>query len=128
VTFTATVSAADEVGVLVVVELGDAVGAGALVTVGEGATVGVAVGTGVGAVVGFGAGVAALLAAPTTEQLPAGIAQLEGARDPPRGAPRNPKVVEAPLASDALQLGPANRYPPVVGVLVASHTEVIEFE
>ncbi len=128
VTLTATVSAADEVGKLVVVELGDAVGAGALVTAGEGATVGVAVGTGVEAVVGFGAGVAALLGAPTTEQVPAGIAQVKGARDPPRGAPRNPKVVEAPLASDALQLGPANRYPAVVGVLVASHTEVIEFE
>ena len=128
VTFTPTVSAAVDVGVIVVPELGDAVGVGVFVAVGEGTTVGAAVGVGAGVAVGIAAGADAVLGAPTTEQVPEEIAQLEGARDPPRGEPRKPKVVEAPLASEVLQLGPANRYPAVVAVLVASHTEVIAFE
>lgn len=62
----------------------------------------------------------------TTEQVPAGITQLVGMRVPPRGEPRNPKLVEAPGAREALQLGPVNLNPPTVAVLVASHTEVME--
>lgn len=63
----------------------------------------------------------------TTAQVPTGITQLEGVGVPPRGEPRNPKVVEAPGASDVLQRGPVNRNPPTVAVLVASQTEVMAF-
>ena len=123
VTFTPTVTAALEAGVLVEDELGDAVGVGAVVAVEDGETDGVTVGVDEA----VGAGVVAVEGAPTTEQEPAGMRQVVGERVPPRGAPRNPNVVEAPLASEVLQLGPVNRYPPVVAVLVASQTEVIAF-
>jgi hypothetical protein len=127
VTFTPTVMAAEDVGfdVELADALGEAVGVGVVVAVGDGD--GVTVGVAVGVAVGVGTGVAVSVGTPTIVQVPAGITHVVGARLPPRGAPRNPNVVEAPLASEVLQLGPVNRYPPVVAVLVASHTEVIAF-
>jgi hypothetical protein len=109
VTLTPTVIAALDEGALVAVELGDDVGVGVDVAVGDGAMVGAAVGVGVGVAMGAGAGIVVSAGAPTIEQVPAGITQIVGARAPPRGAPRKPKVVLAPLASEGLQFGPAKR-------------------
>ncbi len=108
VTFTPTVSAAFELGALVVEELvveelGVAVGVGAAVGVV------VAVGLGVGVGVAVGVGVDEPPSAPTTVHVPAGITHVLGDRVPPRGAPRKPKVTDAPLASEEFQLRPANR-------------------
>ena len=100
-----TVTAEFVAGALDDDEVGDDVGAGVGVDVAVGATVAVAVGVAEGA----GIGAVPSEAAPTTEQVPAGMVHVEGARAPPRGAPRKPKVIEEPLASEVFQLGPAKR-------------------